>query len=144
MSFKFYARIKDSVLQQGYALDEPSFEATQAQYPGEVFLEVDFFCAPDTCYYNNGVVLFKPEKPSSSCFWDNASFSWVENAALKDFEIKRSRNTLLATSDWTQIPNGPLTAEQQQAWAVYRQELRDITSQSGYPFNVIWPTPPQG
>jgi hypothetical protein len=57
---------------------------------------------------------------------------------------KNTRNNLLQQSDWTQIPNGPLTAEQQQAWAVYRQELRDITSQSGYPFNVIWPTPPQG
>lgn len=54
------------------------------------------------------------------------------------------RDKLLYTSDWTQIPNNPLTTEQQQAWAVYRQELRDITSQSGYPFNVIWPTPPQG
>jgi len=54
------------------------------------------------------------------------------------------RNTLLYASDWTQIPNNPLTAEQQATWATYRQELRDITSQSGYPFNIIWPTPPQG
>ena len=54
------------------------------------------------------------------------------------------RDKLLYASDWTQIPNNPLTVEQQQAWAVYRQELRDITTQSGYPFNVIWPTPPQG
>ena len=54
------------------------------------------------------------------------------------------RDKLLYASDWTQIPNNPLTTEQQQAWAIYRQELRDITTQSGYPFNVIWPTPPQG
>ena len=54
------------------------------------------------------------------------------------------RGNLLQQSDWTQIPNGPLTQEQQQSWAVYRQQLRDITSQSGYPFNVVWPTPPQG
>ena len=54
------------------------------------------------------------------------------------------RNDLLYASDWTQIPNNPLTTEQQAAWATYRQELRDISKQSGYPFNVIWPTPPQG
>lgn len=62
----------------------------------------------------------------------------------KDKEIKSQRNLLLISSDWTQIPNNPLTQEQQEAWAVYRQELRDVTSQSGYPFNVIWPTSPQG
>lgn len=28
------------------------------------------------------------------------------------------------------------------AWAQYRQELRDITEQEGFPFNVIFPTPP--
>ena len=70
----------------------------------------------------------------------------TENQKYNDASIPvlEKRNVLLYASDWTQIPNNPLTAEQQQAWAVYRQELRDITSQSGYPFNVIWPTPPQG
>lgn len=58
-------------------------------------------------------------------------------------EIQSKRKLLLNSSDWTQIPNGPLTQEQQQAWAVYRQQLRDITTQSGYPFNVIWPTQPE-
>ena len=56
--------------------------------------------------------------------------------------IIQKKNQLLSVSDWTQIPGNPLTAEQQAAWATYRQELRDITAQSGYPFNVIWPTPP--
>jgi hypothetical protein len=59
-------------------------------------------------------------------------------------DIKNTRNLLLYESDWTQIPNNPLTVEQQQAWADYRQQLRDIKSQPGYPNNVIWPTPPQG
>jgi hypothetical protein len=52
------------------------------------------------------------------------------------------RQKLLYASDWTQIPNGPLTTAQQAAWATYRQELRDIPQQSGYPYNVIFPTPP--
>ena len=56
--------------------------------------------------------------------------------------IISQRDKLLYASDWTQIPNNPLTVEQQALWATYRQELRDITLQSGYPFDVIWPTPP--
>ena len=34
----------------------------------------------------------------------------------------------LANSDWTQIPNNPLTPEYSAEWAVYRQELRDFMS----------------
>lgn len=79
-----------------------------------------------------------------------ASRQWVNTATeqqaydLAAQNATLQRNTRLYDSDWTQIPNNPLTSEQQQAWAVYRQELRDITMQPGYPFNVVWPTPPQG
>lgn len=139
---KFYARVSNNILQQGYGLDEASYEATREQYPNDVFLEVDSFCAPDTHYFQNNTVIKKPTKPSSSYFWDDATFSWVDNAQLKGFEVKQIRNTMLLGSDWTQLPNNPLTSEQQAAWATYRQELRDISSQSGYPFNIIWPTPP--
>jgi len=74
--------------------------------------------------------------------------SWIdvrtedEKFNLCSDEIKTRRNVLLQFSDWTQLPNGPLTVEVQQEWAVYRQQLRDITTQSGYPFDVVWPTPP--
>lgn len=51
------------------------------------------------------------------------------------------RNDLLAGCDWTQLPDVPApTAE---LWAPYRQALRDITDQPGFPDNIIWPTPPQ-
>jgi hypothetical protein len=56
--------------------------------------------------------------------------------------IKTQRNRLLYESDWTQMPDVALLNKT--AWATYRQELRDITSQPGYPNNVVWPTPPQG
>lgn len=56
--------------------------------------------------------------------------------------IRIKRRPLLRQSDWTQGPDAPLTAEQKAAWATYRQALRDITTQSGFPLNVIWPTEP--
>jgi hypothetical protein len=36
-----------------------------------------------------------------------------------------------------------MTAEQQQAWADYRQALLDVPSQSGFPHDVVWPTNPE-
>ena len=58
-------------------------------------------------------------------------------------QVLSKRSALLQGSDWTQLPDVPLTDEQKAAWATYRQELRDIPQQSGYPYNVVWPTPPQ-
>lgn len=55
-------------------------------------------------------------------------------------KIKRQRNALLADSDWTQLPDAPVDHE---AWATYRQDLRDIPQQSGYPTAITWPTKPE-
>lgn len=52
-----------------------------------------------------------------------------------------SRNELLRSSDWTQIPDAPLTQIQKEKWAVYRQSLRDLPSLNGFP-SVPWPIPP--
>lgn len=52
------------------------------------------------------------------------------------------RNALLAESDWTQLSDVPLTSEQKSLWAAYRQQLRDITEQSGFPANINWPVKP--
>lgn len=53
--------------------------------------------------------------------------------------IRTERNIKLQESDWTQVADAPVDKT---AWAAYRQSLRDITSQEGFPFNVIFPTPP--
>ena len=57
-------------------------------------------------------------------------------------EIRSTRNIKLSNSDWTQLTDAPLTADQKTAWANYRQELRDITKQAGFPTNVTWPVEP--
>lgn len=51
------------------------------------------------------------------------------------------RQGLLIASDWTQLPDVPLATKQ--AWTTYRQALRDITDQPGYPDNIAWPETPQ-
>lgn len=52
------------------------------------------------------------------------------------------RNKRLVDSDWTQLPDVPLTDEQKTAWQTYRQALRDITSTPGWPDAIEWPVPP--
>lgn len=56
--------------------------------------------------------------------------------------VRRLRNGLLSASDWTQIPGNALSDSDQTAWSTYRQELRDITLQDGFPYSVVWPTKP--
>jgi len=59
---------------------------------------------------------------------------------VKSKEIRSERNSLLKESDWTQLPDALVD---QTAWATYRQELRDIPQQEGFPENVTWPTKPE-
>ena len=54
-------------------------------------------------------------------------------------EIRLKRGALLAASDWTQVSDAPVD---QSAWATYRQALRDVTKQAGFPDNVAWPIKP--
>lgn len=56
--------------------------------------------------------------------------------------VRAERNRKLAGSDWTQLPDCPLENTKQTEWATYRQELRDITSQSN-PFAIVWPVQPE-
>lgn len=66
----------------------------------------------------------------------------VENLPQEDAEnrVRSRRNALLSDCDWTQVADAPVD---QAVWATYRQALRDLTSQEGFPFNVTWPTKPE-
>lgn len=56
--------------------------------------------------------------------------------------IRNDRNGRLALSDWTQLPDVPLSSEVKAAWATYRQALRDVPQQAGFPQEVTWPQIP--
>lgn len=92
---------------------------------------------------SNKQVIAIPESPGEFYLFDFDTKQWIPNEPKAVSSVQMKRQKLLINSDWTQIPNGPLTAAQQAAWANYRQRLRDVTAQSGYPFNVLWPIPPQ-
>jgi len=70
----------------------------------------------------------------------------AESQADIDYELfialRKSRDELLAASDWTQSPDSPLSEAQQQSWRDYRQALRDLPENTTDPLNPTWPTPP--
>jgi hypothetical protein len=74
----------------------------------------------------------------------------VENQLQESNEVLAQKATtqrffLLQESDWTDTVSAQIRlGSKYQEWQNYRQLLRDITKQPGYPINIIWPTPPQG
>jgi len=53
--------------------------------------------------------------------------------------VRATRGEKLADSDWTQVADAPVDKA---VWATYRQALRDITAQSGFPWTITWPDAP--
>ena len=66
----------------------------------------------------------------------------VKDLSLQKQTIIQTRNAMLSESDWTMMPDAPFTKEQQKKWKEYRQALRDISEQEGFPETVIWPEAP--
>ena len=54
-------------------------------------------------------------------------------------KIRKQRDSLLQSCDWTQLPD--VTISNKADWAAYRQALRDITNQSDS-YNIVWPSDP--
>lgn len=52
--------------------------------------------------------------------------------------VRDERNTLLAETDWWAVSDRTMT----QAETDYRQALRDVPQQEGFPVNITWPTKP--
>lgn len=80
-----------------------------------------------------------PTVPLPCAFVDQ---TWVADKTALAQRVRFERDGLLAACDWTVLPDAPLTAEQQQAWRNYRQQLRDLPHVASWPFEVQWPTQP--
>lgn len=111
------------------------------QYDSEIYShiegEFDYFL-----YYiqDNEPVLI-PTKPSEHHIFDYVNKQWFDPRTIESewVLVREQRNKLLAVSDWTQLPDVPLSTKNM--WAEYRQALRDVTLQPD-PFNISWPVQP--
>jgi hypothetical protein len=87
----------------------------------------------ETQYVVDGVIVDKPDPTPA------------EQTAVAMFELRQQRDLMLSSTDWTQVPDSPLTAEQRSEWQMYRQRLRDLPSDYSHVTSledVVWPDPP--
>jgi len=54
----------------------------------------------------------------------------------------RAENDLRA-SDWTMLPDVPMTVAKREEWIQYRKVLREVSLQTGFPTEIRWPTKPE-
>jgi len=54
--------------------------------------------------------------------------------------VRSDRDVRLTECDWTQNPDVPQSTRE--LWTPYRQALRDVPAQPGFPYDITWPVPP--
>lgn len=97
----------------------------------------------DTKYYiENDKPVLMPVQPAGYYVFNYKTKTWIDPRTNDSQweQVKAKRNKLLFASDWTQLPDAP--QQNKQAWADYRQALRDVTLQTD-PFKIVWPTKPE-
>jgi len=79
---------------------------------------------------------FRPAKA------EDGSVTLVPNLEWYWTQLRAERNRRLAATDWTQLADAHLSQEKKDAWAAYRQELRDLPDELTDPTQVEWPLDP--
>jgi hypothetical protein len=108
---------------------------TFSHYPNEI----PFTAHPNDCE-EHGRVIF--QRALAGEFGEIAEYvppppnTIEQESAL----VREMRDRLLAETDWTQAFDVPQTTRDK--WTEYRQLLRDVPQQEGFPFQVIWPIKP--
>lgn len=111
----------------------PDGKSAQASLsPFEGALEVEGDVLAGRYILDNGV----PRVMTSE---EHAEELLVAAIAIDGARARAERDRLLSMSDWTQAADAPVDG---QAWRVYRQALRDVPQQAGFPYQIVWPQKP--
>lgn len=65
----------------------------------------------------------------------------ADQEAQKAVNARRERDDKLKETDWTQLPDVPEAIRN--AYTAYRQALRDVPTQEGFPNDIVWPELPE-
>lgn len=66
----------------------------------------------------------------------------AQDIANLEQSLRSKRDLLLASTDWIVTASYERNEPVPEAWATYRQALRDVPQQAGFPTDVLWPTEP--
>jgi hypothetical protein len=147
-----YLRIKDNQIIYPYSINQLRIDEYNVSFPQiitnevlETFSMYEVLITPKPNDYTKNIEEGVPELVNGKYYqrWEttNASEEEIENRIIQKWaEIREHRNELLKECDWTVLPDSPV-GDTINDWIIYRQELRNVTSQSN-PFNIIWPTQP--
>jgi len=70
---------------------------------------------------------------------DKEEAAWAAGANDRQaVEVRKERDAKLAATDWRASSDVTLSSQ----WRTYRQSLRDVPTQAGFPNSITWPTEP--
>lgn len=100
-----------------------------------------------TIYLADEYTVIVPWREGLSEAVEDNTEAWLEMAKRAEqahlaAEARERRNKLLEEIDWTQTIDAPISAASREALRTYRQQLRDITVQEDFPYNIAWPERP--
>jgi hypothetical protein len=148
-----YVKVKDkTVLQYPYTIGHLKKENPNISFPSnisdEALAEFGVFKVatlpyPNQDYKKNvteGLPVFIDNQWTVSWIITDATQEEIENKTEEmAIKVRNQRNALLTSTDWTQVLDAPVN---QEAWAEYRQALRDLPQQDGFPWDVVFPDNP--
>ena len=120
---------------------------TPASVSGTGFALYEFSQQPELTRYEK-MVEGKPRKTEDGRVfqtWFVVEMDENEKAVTDSKQsdvIRYERNLRLSKTDWVFAPDSPLNDTKKQQYVVYRQSLRDVPSQAGFPWDVQWPIEP--
>lgn len=143
------SKIQDSTLYFSNGSDEPVHVSTIVLPGGFVRTNPETFTQDELSAVGLTGPYKKPDHDPATQLveWDAESTAFVVRSIPEKTddekweEIRNKRNKLLAESDWSMVVDVPGTINKHE-WRLYRQRLRDITTTSEDPDNIIWPVDP--
>ena len=131
----------------GFGVD-PVFEGPQSQTtPPYQYSQRDGVVEVDGKWYTHYI--------AGPVFQDYVDDEGVTHTASEQYEaycfdkdaqqgqvVRDDRNKRLAECDWTQLADSPLSPDDKLAWQLYRETLRMVPEQPGFPWEIQWPPVP--
>lgn len=147
-----YLRIKNSEIIYPYSIQQLKIDEYNVSFPieltSDILLEFGVYSVqqiPKPNDYTKNITEGTPQLIDGiyTQIWNQTDCTAEEisdKVSAKWDEIRETRKQILSETDWTVLPDSPVSASIDD-WKTYRQSLRDITSQSN-PFEIVWPTQP--
>lgn len=144
----------EEIIEYPYSIKKLKQDNPTVSFPSHLS---DELLASYGVYFVNPSEVPEHDANTHNCVWDSSPTltdgSWMIGASIvektqeeKDEIVSQTaslvrdqRSRLLSNSDWTQLADSQLTDTQKASWATYRQQLRDISDQDGFPLSVDWP-----